>query len=56
MVSFRIIMKEATIKTIMLNPGYVGVVSDTCIYVTQHHQMRHESHTKVLSKWQIKEE
>ena len=24
-------------------------------YVTQHHQMRHKSHTKVLSKWQIKE-
>ena len=26
------------------------------IYVTQHHQMRHKSHTKVLSKRQIKEE
>ena len=25
-------------------------------YVTQHHQMRHKSHTKLLSKWQIKEE
>ena len=25
-------------------------------YLTQHHQMRHKSHTKVLCKWQIKEE
>ena len=24
-------------------------------YVTQHHQMRHKSHTKVLCKWQIKD-
>ena len=23
-------------------------------YVTQHHQMRHKSHTKVLSKWQLR--
>ena len=22
------------------------------VYVTHHHQMRHKSHTKVLSKWQ----
>ena len=25
-------------------------------FVTQHHQMRHKSHTKVLCKWQIKEQ
>ena len=24
------------------------------LYVTQHHQMRHKSHTKVVSKWQIR--
>ena len=24
------------------------------LYVTQHHQMRHKSHTKVLSKWQTR--
>ena len=29
-------------------------LKSTC--VTQHHQMRHKSHTKVLCKWQIKEE
>ena len=27
------------------------VVAKDGIYVTPHHQMRHKSHTKVLSKW-----
>ena len=34
----------------------LGKLLSKKIYVTQHHQMRHKSHTKVLSKWQIKEE
>ena len=42
----------------MLSPKDLGKESKSYLHnniVTQHHQMRHKSHTKVLCKWQIKE-
>ena len=39
-----------------MQPEDLGDKDTSLLNVTQQHQMRHKSLTKVLSKWQIKEE